>query len=43
MKGSDPGRTGKKLACQFVGHEQKAEKYPYSPSLSRPLDTARVR
>jgi hypothetical protein len=34
---------GGKLACHFVGHEQKAEKCPCSPSPSCPLDTARAR
>jgi len=34
-----PLRTGRALDCHFVGYGEKLEKPPYSPSLSRPVDT----
>ena len=34
-------RTGGMLVCHFVGRKGKSEKSLRSPSLSRPIDTAR--
>ncbi|MGS1096402.1 hypothetical protein ACVCNR_17800 (plasmid) [Aquamicrobium terrae] len=39
--GYGASRTGRMLACHFVGRGEKPEKPPRSSSLSRPVNTAR--
>src|SRR5690606_12963672 len=39
--GRGAGRTGKVLVCQFVSRKGKSEKSLRSPSLPRPINTAR--